>query len=209
MKSLIDEGSSMGLRHLGAIVPLYLSAVGFYYLAAGKVDAARIILPANRVFNYYGFPWDLMMFGAFFSWSILKFGYRGFWLCVAAYTMWELMTPVFTDFMTAVFAAALVVSLRNMKGLFKPDWRALSVVLGYRVASVGFWQHEPACGVVLCPGTNWEIFAFGQIIYTMLVFGFVLESVGSGVLHDLFKGRRGDTPEVHGGSARPGGDSGV
>lgn len=194
----------MGLRHLGAIVPLYLSAVGFYYLAAGKVDAARIILPANPVFNYYGFPWDLVAFGALFSWCILKFGYRGFWLCVAAYTIWELMTPVFTDFMTAVFAAALVVSLRNMKGLFRPAWRALSVVLAYRVASVGFWPHEPACGVLLCPGTNWEIFALGQIIYTILVFGFVLESVGSGVLHDLFRSGRKDAGEMHSEPARTG-----
>ena len=180
---------------------VYLTALGAGYIVFGAVHAAQRVVP----FPYWGFPWDMVLFGGFFIASIWKYGWKGFFLGSFTYCSWELIDIVWHNPLEVVYLGMFAVSLILLGSeFFRFSWKALSVLLIYRVGSAGYaWQLAytgplMACGYQLCPGTQVLPFALGQIIYTLFVFGWVNESLGDPLLPKLGEYFRRVSPEAEG-----------
>lgn len=172
-------------RGSGAALSGYMVGVAGIELAQGRVSAASPVLPLNPWVNYYGFPWDVALFGAFFGASLWKFGMKGFYLCIFTYCLWELVDITYSNPFTVVFFGAFLLSavFIAQNQFFRTSWKAVAILLGYRIATaaytlqMGYFGPGMACGLVLCSGTDPSLFAASQVIYTLVVFAAVNEGL--------------------------------
>ena len=149
-------------------------------------------LAAYQVFpgvHYYGFPTDMIMFGGFFTFCLWRWSWAGFWLSSFTYSVWELIDVIYTNPFEEIYLLIMLVSLWEMRGFWKPPFKALSFALSYRLATAAWaWQvpfHD--CGYAVCGDPF--LFVAGQVAYTLVVFAFALEGVRGGFLSQQVRKR--------------------